>query len=224
MVKGKGKYKIRSDATTIVQYRRSDQWDLPLDVVVKEISVEQSLDHPADINYPVVPVILFCIGTVDPVEDVQSAVGTHEKDVISSQVFDLSVALENNQLRQNRNGFQVNRESPEQFHDTELADARSNQVGKERQDKTRCCSKLPVQEGILTFIISTLNGFLVFYGVNDRSCGADINDFHDRIVKRVIRCEKVQISGHKHNKEKLMRADRDSCPYDGGISTRQWSE
>ncbi len=113
MVKGKIEYKVRSDATTFTQDRLTDEWDLPLDVVVKEVSVEQSLDHPADVNYPVVPVILFCIGTVDPVEDVQSTVGTHEKDVISSQVFDLSVALENNQLRQNRNGFQVNRESPE---------------------------------------------------------------------------------------------------------------
>jgi hypothetical protein len=59
------------------------------------------------------PVIMFRVGPVNPVENVQRSVCTHEEDIISSQVFDFAVALQDDQLGHNGNAFQKDRKGPQ---------------------------------------------------------------------------------------------------------------
>ena len=84
----------------------------PFQIVIKEIGIQQCLNHPTNIHNPVMPVVLFVIGSVNPVKNVQRSVGTHEKDVVSRQVLDFAVALQDHQLRHNGDAFQKNGKSP----------------------------------------------------------------------------------------------------------------
>ena len=78
---------------------------LPLEVVVEKVCVQQRLNHPTNIHHPVMLVLLLSVGSVDPIQDVQESVGSHEKDVVASQVLHFPVALDDNQLRKDSNRF-----------------------------------------------------------------------------------------------------------------------
>ncbi len=109
-----------NDLSTVTISVSSLHSRLPLDVVVEEISVQQCLDDPADINNPMMPVVLLRIGTINPIQNVERTVGTHEENIIASQVFNFSVTLQDDQLRKNSNCLQVNRKCPEELNHSEL--------------------------------------------------------------------------------------------------------
>jgi hypothetical protein len=157
------------------------------------------------------PVVLFRVGSVDPVEDVQCSIGTQEKDVVSGQIFHITVSLQDHQLRKNGYRLAVNRESPQQFHQTEFADSRPDQVREKGQDRTGDDRKLPMQKGILTFVVCALDGLLEFDRVNDGGRGSNVDDFHDGIVEGIKRCEEIQVSGHKDSQVEFVRFDGYSC-------------
>jgi hypothetical protein len=54
---------------------------------------------------------------IDPIENIQCTVGPHKEDVIAGKIFYLTVALQDNQLWQYANRFQVNRKGPQQLDD-----------------------------------------------------------------------------------------------------------
>lgn len=74
------------------------------------------------------PVVPLRVCTVDPIQNVQCTISAHEENVVSRQVLYFTVTLQDDQLRQNGNRFQVNGEGPQQFNNTEVSDARSNQM------------------------------------------------------------------------------------------------
>jgi hypothetical protein len=185
--------------------------NVPFDVVVKEISIQQCLHHPTDINDPMMPVVLLSVRTVNPIQNVQGPVGTHAEDVISSQVLNFSVALQDNELGKNCNSLQVDGESPQKLRETELRNTRSDQMRQKGKRETRGCSELPMQEGVLTFVVSRLDRFLEFDSVNDRCCRHDVNKFHHRVVQRVKCGKQIQIPSHKDYQEKFMGPHRNTC-------------
>jgi hypothetical protein len=113
-------------------------------------------------------VVFLRVRTVDPIQNVQCTVSTHAENVVAGQVLNFSVTLQDNQLGQNSNRFQVNGERPQQFSNAEIRDTRSDQMSKQRKNSAWGRSKLPMQKGILSLIVSALDGFLDFDRVDDR--------------------------------------------------------
>ena len=77
--------------------------------------------------------------------------------------------------------------------------------------KTRESSEFPMQEGILSLVIGGLNRLLELNCVNYGGSGTNVQDLHDRVVNGIERREEIQIPSDEHQKEELMRSDRDSC-------------
>ena len=85
---------------------------LPLEIVIEKVSVQQCLQDSTKVHDPVMLVVLLGMGTIDPVEDVERPVCTHEEDVVPRQVLDFAVPLQNNQLGQDGNSLEVDRKRP----------------------------------------------------------------------------------------------------------------
>jgi len=153
------------------------------------------------------PVILFRVRSVNPVKNVQSSVGSHEKDIISGKVLDFTVALQNDQLRHDCDTFKKDRKCPQEFHYIEICDTGPDQVNQESYHGTWNCSKFPMQEGILALFVGTLDRFLEFDSVNNRGCSSNIYKFHDRVIDRIKSREEIQVPGHKNKQIEFMRLD-----------------
>jgi len=120
---------IRDDTFDLRSRGWQDDLSFALEIVVEEISIKQSLQNSTEVDDPVMSVVFFCVCSVDPVENVECSVGSHEKDVIPRQVLNFPIALQDNELGQDGNGFQVDRKSPEQFHGIEFVEAASDEMG-----------------------------------------------------------------------------------------------
>jgi hypothetical protein len=46
----------------------------------------------------VVVVIGFIVGTINPIQNVEGTVGTHEENVVSGEILNLAITLQDNQL------------------------------------------------------------------------------------------------------------------------------
>lgn len=167
-------------------------------------------------------VVRLRIGSIDPVENVQSPVGPHEKDVVSRQVFHLAVSLQDNQLGHDGNALQQNTKGPQKFQHRESGNPRPNEMNEKSQDGTGSRRKLPMQEGILALFVGALDWFLEFDGVNDRRSRCNVDQFHNRVVKRVICREEIQISSHKNRKVEFVGLDGNTCEAINQI--RKWQK
>jgi hypothetical protein len=47
-------------------------------------------------------------------------------------------------------------------------------------------------------------------GVDDRCRRCDVDDLHERVVKRIICCEKIEIPSNKDYQEEFVRSDRNA--------------
>ena len=196
----------------VVSYRDSSQSkDVPFQIVVKEIGIQQRLNHPTNVYNPVVLVVGLRVGSVDPVENVQRSVGTHEKDVISGQVLHLAVALQDNELGHNGNALQQNTKRPQEFRNRKVGNSRSDEMNQKCQDTTGGRRKLPVQKGILSLFVGALDRFLEFDGVNDRRSRCNVNHFHNRVVEGVKCREEIQIPSHENRQIELVGFDGNTC-------------
>jgi hypothetical protein len=79
----------------------------PLKEIVKEVNVQACLHHCARVHNVVMLVVHLVVGAEDPVEDVQQAVGAQEKYVVPGQVLYVAVTLEDDQLRNDGQCFEV---------------------------------------------------------------------------------------------------------------------
>lgn len=197
---------------SIVSHRDSSQTeDVPFQIVVKEIGIQQRLNHPTNVYNPVMLVVGLRVGSVDPVENVQGSVGTHEKDVVSGQVLHLAVALQDNQLGHDGNALQQNTKSPQEFHHRKVGNSRSDEMNEKGQDTTGGRRKLPMQKGILSLFVGALDWFLEFDGVNDRRSRSNVNQFHNRVVERVKCRKEIQIPSHENRQIELVGFDGNTC-------------
>lgn len=74
----------------------------PLNIIVKEINIEQGLNDTASVNNPVVLVVGLVVGAIDPIEDVEEPIGAQQKHVMPCQVLYFSVSLQRDQLGNDR--------------------------------------------------------------------------------------------------------------------------
>ena len=174
------------------------------EVVVEEVRVQQGLQDAAEVHDPVVNVILFRVCPVDPVEDVQGPVRAHEKDVVAGQIFHLAVALQHDELRQYGDRFQVNAERPERLNEFELRETVLENVRQHADRRARGDGELPVQEGVLCFVVGRFDWLLVLDGVDDHGGRQDVHDLHHRVVDGVKMSEKVQVPRDEDEQKKLV--------------------
>jgi len=126
---------------------------LPLEIVVKEIAVKQCLQNTTQVNDPVMLVALLCVGAVYPIQNVECTVSTHEEDIVPCKILNFTVTLQNNELWENGDGFQINRKCPEQLQQVEILGSAPNQMRYQRYHSTRRNCEPPVQESILGLVI-----------------------------------------------------------------------
>jgi hypothetical protein len=105
------------------------------DIVVKEIAVDSGLDGTSNPDNPI-PVTNFGEEAVDPVDEVHSTVTSQTENIVRSKIFNettrfLGELVNNEQLRDNGNSFQIDGESPQDLSEREVF------VDEEGQDSTR---------------------------------------------------------------------------------------
>ncbi len=50
------------------------------------------------INYVMVVIIGFIVRTINPIQNIEGTVGTHEENVVSGKVLNLAIPLQDNEL------------------------------------------------------------------------------------------------------------------------------
>jgi hypothetical protein len=181
-----------------------------LKVIIKEVHVQQSLKHSTKVNDKMMHVILLMVRSVNPVQNVEKTVGTHEEDIVSGQVLNLTIPLQNNQLGQDGDGLEVDGKSPQEIHGLE-DHTFLDQMGDQGHYGARRHGEFPVKEGILSLIVSGADGFFVFNGVDYESGGEDVKNFHAGVVVGVKCGEEVKVSSDEDEEVKLVGAHGDSC-------------
>lgn len=158
-------------------------------------------------------VAAFVVRPVDPVENVKETVSAHEKHVVARQVLDFTVALQNNQLRQNANALEVNGKGPQQFNKVKAArlfGRAANHVRNQGHNRTGSHAKLVMQKSVLTLVVRRLDGFLKANRVNDTRRAGNVHDLHERIVEAVVGSKEIQIARRKDNQVQFVRAHRNT--------------
>ncbi|GMF15745.1 unnamed protein product [Phytophthora fragariaefolia] len=175
-----------------------------LRVVVEEVDVERRLYHAGDEHEPneVVGRLGGC--AVDPIEHVAAAVGSEQHDVVAGEVLHLSVALQQDELRDDGDGLEVDGEGPEDLHDLELL------VEDERQQRAGQHGELEVQEGVVRLVVRAAEGLLEADDVHDGAREEQEQQLHDGVVHAHEVEEQVHVAGHEHEEEKLLRLERDA--------------
>lgn len=102
----------------ICHTRNSESIIIPEDEVVEEVYIQAGLNNAADVHDPVVLVEGLVVRSVHPIEDVEGAVEAEQEHVMARQVLHFSVALQRDQLRHDREGFQVNGEHPKHLQES----------------------------------------------------------------------------------------------------------
>ena len=184
---------------------------LALEVIVEKVRVEYRLKDAAEVNNKVMLVHRLMVGSVDPVQNVERPISSHEENVIASQILHLPIPLQYNELRKDRNGLQVNGKGPKQLQEVESANATSNEVGDESNAGAWCHGELPMQKRILRFVVSRANWLTESDHVNNRSRRCNVQNLHAGVVQRVERREQVEVPRYEYYQEQLMRSDRDTC-------------
>jgi len=88
------------------------------DVEIEEVAVEDGLDASGHNSNDVIEA--FSVVSVDPVENVEAAVGAKSEQVVAGDALSLSSLGHHEELRQDGHALQVDGEGPEDLHDTEL--------------------------------------------------------------------------------------------------------
>jgi hypothetical protein len=83
-----------------------------LEEIVEEIDVEAGLNEAGDVGDPVVLVVSLRVRSIHPVHNVESTVDTQQEHIMTRQVLDFSVSLQENQLWDDRHCLQIDGELP----------------------------------------------------------------------------------------------------------------
>jgi len=169
------------------------------DVKIEKVAVKDGLDTAGEDRDQVEEPLE--IVSVSPVENVQSPVSTESEEVMGSNRFSLSGLANHEQLRQDRDGFHVNREGPQDLHRVErVVDNQGNQGRRDQQEFYSECVMIAVIGG-LEFDEHEINGSV---GSGDKK------DLHDGIVNRDEVSQQIQISRREDKRKQDLRLAGDS--------------
>merc|ERR1719453_525210 len=89
---------------------------LALIIMVEKVDVEARL-HDASKPHDALHVVIFRHVAVDPVEQVKAAVGAQRSDIVRGEVLHLALLLQQKELRQDSDGFEVNGKGPDHLEE-----------------------------------------------------------------------------------------------------------
>ena len=184
---------------------------LALEVIIEKVRVEYRLKDTAEVNNKVMLVHRLMVGSVDPIQNVERPISSHEDNVIASQVLHLPIPLQHNELWKDSNRLQVNGKGPKQLQEVESANATSNEVGDESNAGAWCHGELPMQKRILRFVVRRANWLTKSDHVSNGRRRRNVQNLHAGVVERVERREQVEVPRYEYHQEQLMRSDRDTC-------------
>ena len=169
------------------------------DVEIEEVAVKDGLDAAGDDGDDVVEALR--VVSVDPVEDVETAVGAESKEIMARDGLRLPGLADHEELGQDGDALQVDGEGPEDLHDAELV------VENDSQEHGRSQEELH-SEGV---VVTVVGGFeLEIHQIDGPSRAADEEKLHDGVVETDEVGQQVQISGHEHHQEQSLAFTRDS--------------
>jgi len=160
------------------------------DVEIEEVAVEDGLDASSNDSNDVIESL--AIVSVDPVEDVEATVGPESKQIVTGDAFCLASFGHHEELGQDCHALQVDREGPEDLHDTKLM------VENQGEEKSRSKQKLN-SKGIVITIVCCLKFHI--HQIDCRSCTPNEEDLHGGVVQGDEAGQEIEISRHKHNQE-----------------------
>ena len=181
------------------------------DVEIEEVAVEDGLDAAGDDGDDVIEALR--VVSVDPVEDVETAVGTESKEIVAGDRLRLPCLAHHEQLGQDGHALQVDGEGPEDLHHAELV------VHHQGQQDARTQQKL-YPEGVVITVIGCLNKTYIsliviamswahlefqIHQIDSSRRAAYEEDLHDGVVERDKAGEEVQVPGHEHHQEQDLR-------------------
>jgi hypothetical protein len=161
-------------------------------------------------------VTCLIVGSIDPIDNIKSAIRAHEEDIVPGEILDLTIALQHNELWQNGNRLEVDGKGPEQFNKIKLRQSGSNQMHQQGNDSARRHGIFPMQKRVLRLVVGASNRFLVLDGVHNASRGTNVQYLHDGIVNGIKGGEEIQITGNENEQEEFVGANRNSY---SGIKT-----
>lgn len=164
------------------------------DVVVEEVAVDGSLDGTSNPDNPIT-VTNFSKEAVDPVDEVHSTVATQAEDVVRSEILNETTRLlcklvNNDQLRNNGDSFQVDGERPQDLSEGEVF------IDEQGQN---CAGDQEVreEESIILLVISVAPRALKFHQIDNEDSSSDEDDFHDRVVQGHKVVEEIEVTGNE---------------------------
>jgi hypothetical protein len=84
---------------------------IPLEIIVEKVRIKKSLNGTRD-PYNILVVMWLMKVAVDPIHQIESSIRTQQKNIVRSEVFNLTVTREDDNLRKNDNSLQVDGKSP----------------------------------------------------------------------------------------------------------------
>lgn len=160
------------------------------DVKIEEIGIEDSLHNSGNDN-DWIEIVLGVI-TVDPVEDVKSAVRAKSKQVVSSNDLSGTGGLEEEELWENSNSLQIDRESPEQLEWSVIM------IDNESKNHRWNNKELNTEGVRLAHVSGTeLEEHQVYSSVR----GSEESNLHETVVEGDVCGEKIQVASSEHDSE-----------------------
>jgi len=71
-------------------------YHLPFEIIIKEVGIKQSLDNAAKIYHKVMLIMRLKITPINPIQDIESSIGTHEKNIVPREILYLTIPLQYN--------------------------------------------------------------------------------------------------------------------------------
>lgn len=163
------------------------------DIEIEEVDVENSLNDTSDHSDRIEEAL--GVISVDPVEDVETAIHSQHEQIVTSDCFSFSSFRHHEQLRKNCASLKVDGESPENLSDGEgmVYDQSQDKAGSQQELNTEC---------IVVTVVRRLE--LHEYQIASSDTAGNVDDLHAGVVERDKAKEKVQISSTEHHSKQSL--------------------
>ena len=169
------------------------------DVQVEEVTVEDCLDTASNDGNHVIEGL--SVVAVDPVENVEAAVGAEGKEVVAGDALSLPGFGHHEQLGQDGDRLQVDGERPKDFHHRELMVEHQSKEQRGTDEKFN-------PKGVMVAVIGSLE--LDVHQIDSGGSRADKEELHSGVVEGDEGGEEVEVARTEDGQEEDLRLARNA--------------
>jgi len=169
------------------------------DVQIEEVTIEDGLDNSSNNCNDIIE--LLVIVSEDPVEDVESAVGTQSEEIVAGDGLCLPGLGDHEELGQDGHTLQVDGEGPQDLHHAKVV------VEDQGEEDCRPQQELDA-EGVMVPVVGGLE--FEIHEVDGGSRAGDEEDLHAGVVETDEVGHQVQVAGDEHHQEQDLGLAGDS--------------